>query len=171
MTHVQQPNNSPFCTCVDWRGTWGDDSGGSGHRWCHDSGYLGPGNTRFFLYKWPKQANKPFHIVILFYLVDHWNLHRWRCSHLNQTCWCLLRFLTAVVVLQVFVWIGNEAQEEEKSEAMTSGEAHYISHSWVTHVTDSGVRKIPRYAMWIATPLTLWLIIQLFTSKHIIYYR
>lgn len=24
---------------------------------------------------------------------------------------------------QVFVWIGNEAQEEEKAEAMTSGES------------------------------------------------
>lgn len=38
-------------------------------------------------------------------------------------------FLSAVVVLQVFVWIGNEAHEEEKSEAMASGKARSISHS------------------------------------------
>lgn len=30
--------------------------------------------------------------------------------------------LTSCVLLQVFVWIGNEAQEEEKTEAARSGE-------------------------------------------------
>lgn len=45
-----------FVFCADWGGTWGDDSRWSGHGWCHDPGYLGPGNIRFSLYKWLKQT-------------------------------------------------------------------------------------------------------------------
>ncbi len=35
--------------------------------------------------------------------------------HHREIKWILIR------VLQVFVWIGNEAHDEEKTEAMTSG--------------------------------------------------
>lgn len=33
-----------------------------------------------------------------------------------------LHVVTSCITLQVFVWIGNEAREEEKTEAIASGE-------------------------------------------------
>lgn len=35
------------------------------------------------------------------------------------------------VPLQVFVWVGKDSQEEEKTEALSSGEQHVRLRLWV----------------------------------------
>lgn len=61
-------------------------------------------------------------------ILDTWEqvleLERPTFSHVHTPCRFPLRSAAfkAFSLFQVFVWIGNEADEEEKTEAMTSGE-------------------------------------------------
>lgn len=76
----------------DRGGSGGVDPRRSRHRWCHDPRHLGAGKGTGALYR---SAPCGFRV---------------RASDVNSP------------LFQVFVWIGNEAQEEEKTEAMPSGE-------------------------------------------------
>lgn len=61
-------------------------------------------------------------------ILDTWDQVSLSCGHTKSQLLAVFSILTCCVLLQVFVWIGNEAQEEEKTEAARSGETDGTLH-------------------------------------------
>lgn len=59
-------------------------------------------------------------------ILDTWDLVNLyicdTCNKIHSKENNLMPSMLEIIVFQVFVWIGNEANEEEKSETLTSGE-------------------------------------------------